>query len=173
MNSMHIEEMLSIVTAQQILALEGYLLDTRKWDDWLGLYTEHCEYWVPAWKSEHVPTDDPQTEASLIYYASRSGLEDRVWRVKSGTSPASSVLPRTQHQIANVMVHRTLHDPRSLHVRYTWNVHQYEHKQKQTHVFFGLGEATLVQVVGQWRISRKKLLLSNDYIPGKLDFFCL
>ena len=75
--------------ACDLLYREALFLDTQRWDEWLDLYTSDCEYWVPAWKSAHQVTEDPKREISLIYYASRAGLEDRVWRVRSGRSVAA------------------------------------------------------------------------------------
>ncbi len=65
---------------------EGLLLDEHAWEQWLELYEPDCEYWVPMWDDDGEPTRDPQSELSLIYYQSRSGLEDRVFRIKTGKS---------------------------------------------------------------------------------------
>ena len=94
----------ALAIATDILYREARALDERRWDDWLALYDEAAEFWVPAWKSESDPTDDPMTEVSLFYTSTRSELEDRVWRVRSGKSIASTPLPRTAHVVANVMV---------------------------------------------------------------------
>ena len=79
---------ITLQEATELLYREAYFLDSQAWDEWLALFLEDCEYWAPAWKSEHEPTSDPKAEVSLIYYASRAGLEDRVWRVRSGRSVA-------------------------------------------------------------------------------------
>ena len=81
----------------QLIQSEGQLLDDRNWDQWLSLYEPGCEYWVPMWDDDGEPTTDPQREMSLIYYQSRSGLEDRVFRIKTGKSTASMPLFRTVH----------------------------------------------------------------------------
>ena len=48
---------------------------------------------------------DPQTEVSLIYYGHRGGLEDRVFRIKTDRSSATSLPePRTSHNISNVEI---------------------------------------------------------------------
>ena len=173
MKLMEIAQMQRVATASEILFREAACLDERRWDDWLALYTADCVYWVPAWKSEDRPTEDPQCETSLIYYDSRSGLEDRVWRVSAGTSSASRLLPRTQHQVTNVRVAPPAEGALRLDVEYQWCVNQYEHKLHAAQVFFGRAEATLVEQSGAWRIARKKILLLNDYIPTKLDFYSL
>ena len=48
---------------------------------------------------------DPQSEVSLIYYAHRGGLEDRVFRIRTERSSATSLPePRTSHNISNVEI---------------------------------------------------------------------
>eukprot|EP01136_Pigoraptor_vietnamica_P002355 Opistho-1_new@30219 len=89
---------------QDLIAREAQALDDKNWDAWLGLFTEDVEYWVPAWDSEHVLTSDPQGEMSLIYYSNRSGLEDRVFRLRTERSAASVPLPRTCHMTSNVLI---------------------------------------------------------------------
>lgn len=69
---------------------EARLLDDRRFDEWLGCYAEHAEYWMPAWTDDDELTSDPHTEISLIYYANRKGLEDRVYRLNTERSTAST-----------------------------------------------------------------------------------
>jgi 3-phenylpropionate/cinnamic acid dioxygenase small subunit len=66
------------------LNTESYFVDRQMWDEWLNLFSEDCEYWLPSWESDTQLITDPQTEVSLIYYSDRSGLEDRVFRLRTG-----------------------------------------------------------------------------------------
>ena len=166
----------------QFLYAEALALDERRWDDWLELYRENCEYWVPAWKSEDEQTSNPRRELSLIYYADRAGLEDRVWRVKSGRSVASAVLPRTQHLISNPRIVDAdeqrdpgLRDESALtvHVACEWTTHQYQPKDHSVQMFFGRYWQTLVREGDAWRIARKRIVLLNDYLPARIDFYSL
>ncbi len=50
---------------------------------------------MPAWDDHDTLTEDPQREISLIYYPNRDGLEDRVFRIKTERSSASMPEPRT------------------------------------------------------------------------------
>ena len=82
-------------TIRAALYREARLLDDRQWDAWLGCYAEDAVYWMPAWDDDDQPTADPQREISLMYYPDRSGLEDRVFRIKTERSGASTPEPRT------------------------------------------------------------------------------
>ncbi len=154
--------------ATELLFEEAACLDQRRWDDWLALYTEDCEYWVPAWKNQFETTSDPDGEVSLIYYADRSGLEERIWRIKSDASPAHRVFPRTCHAINNIRVHST---GAGLRVEANWRVDYYV--EKQTGIFFGFYDMELVKPNGRWRIARKKITLVNDCVPSYIDIYQL
>jgi 3-phenylpropionate/cinnamic acid dioxygenase small subunit len=162
----------AVELATELLYREAFLLDNQRWDEWLALFSDDAEFWVPAWKGEHQPTDNPKREVSLIYYASRAGLEDRVWRARSGKSVASLVLPRTQHAITNILLdaHATQD---AMRVFSNWTVQQFLIKDKSVETHFGRYEHTLVAQESTWRITKKKIILFNDYLPAKLDFYNL
>lgn len=161
-----------LAEGSELLYREAMLLDERRWDEWISLFTTNCEYWVPAWKSEDEPTSDPKRELSLVYYANRSGLEDRVWRVKSGRAVSAMVLPRTQHVITNIRVDES-EGPHQMVVASNWTVHQFLPKDKTVEVFFGRYRHLLVREGDAWRIARKKVVLLNDYLPAKVDYYSL
>ena len=166
--------MSAVITAAEaadLLYREGHFLDARRWDDWLGLYCEDAVFWVPAWKGPHELVDSPDTEVSLMYYTARAGLEDRVWRVKSGLSAASSPLRRTSHGVASVII--AGQSAAGVEVHASWTCHAFDLRQGAQHVFFGRYEHLLRREGGSWKIARKKIVLMNDRIPTMLDFYCI
>ena len=66
-------ESASLAAGIELVHREARHLDEQRWDDWLALYTEDCEFWMPAWKADGTPTANPRTELSHIYYANRAG----------------------------------------------------------------------------------------------------
>ena len=158
--------------AADLLFAEAEYLDLQQWDQWLALYADDCEFWMPAWKGEHRTTEDPAREVSLVYYSGKAGLADRVWRVRQGNSVASAVLPRTQHVITNVSV-RATEGGAGLLVKSCWTVHQYLIRESEVNVFFGRYEHTLTEIDGTLRIAKKKIILLNDYLPSRIDFYSL
>jgi benzoate/toluate 1,2-dioxygenase beta subunit len=161
----------TLADAVALLTLEGMLLDEQDWDAWLALYEEDAEFWMPAWKSETETTTDPMKELSLIYYAGRSGLEDRVQRIRSGKSVASTPLRRTAHMVGNVLLDGEQEGV--LRVKSSFNVHVYDTRQKTQHVFFGRTTHGLVRRDAGFRIRSKKVILANDCIPTMLDVYCV
>ncbi|MDR6396637.1 benzoate/toluate 1,2-dioxygenase beta subunit [Herbaspirillum seropedicae] len=146
---------------------EARYLDERQWEQWLELYAPDVEYWMPAWDDDDQITEDPQREISLMYYANRDGLEDRVFRIKTERSSASMPEPRTSHMIANVEVLDEQGDV--VEVRY--NFHTLSHRYKITDQFFGTVLATLRKVEDGFVIARKKIVLKNDYIRQVIDVY--
>jgi anthranilate 1,2-dioxygenase small subunit len=149
------------------LAREADHIDERNWDAWLALYEETAEYWIPAWESEHEYTADPQGEMSLIYYNGRAGLEDRVFRIRTGRSAASTPLPRTCHMVSNILP--TLNPDGTCAVKANWTVHLFRNS-RASH-FFGRYDYLLAPHHDSWRIRKKKILVLNDLIPTVLDIY--
>src|SRR3979409_232139 len=89
---------------EAFLYAEARALDDRDWDSWLAFYAPDASFWMPAWDENDKLVEDPQAQISLIYYARRSGLEDRVFRIKTERSSASTPGPRTSHNISNVEI---------------------------------------------------------------------
>lgn len=157
--------------AETLLYREALLLDRGDWDAWIACYTEDCEYWVPAWKSELEPTSDPDRELSLIYYQGRHNLEDRVWRARSGLSVASTPRPRVVHQVSNVLIEHAEGDAATVVSSFT--VHRHDVRSGQSHALFGHYEHRLRRDESVWRIARKKILVLNDIIPAVVDVYAL
>jgi benzoate/toluate 1,2-dioxygenase beta subunit len=147
---------------------EARHLDDREWDSWLDMYAPEVQYWMPSWDDDDQLTEDPQSEISLIYYPNRNGLEDRVFRIKTERSSASMPEPRTNHMISNVEILADRGD--SLDVRY--NFHTLSHRYKVTDHFFGSIHLTLKVISeGSFQITRKKIVLKNDYISQVIDIY--
>ncbi|SFA49286.1 benzoate/toluate 1,2-dioxygenase beta subunit [Paracoccus halophilus] len=146
---------------------EARLLDDRQWDEWLTCYAPDATYWMPAWDDNDQTTQDPQSEISLIYYPNREGLEDRVFRIKTERSGASTPEPRTSHAVQNVEVV----EDRGAEVDVRYNFHTLNHRYKATDQFFGTMFVTLRQTDEGLRIAAKKIVLKNDYIRQVIDVY--
>jgi 3-phenylpropionate/cinnamic acid dioxygenase small subunit len=149
------------------ISLEAALVDDKRWDEWLQLFAEDVEYWLPAWDSETEFTQDPGAELSLIYYAGRFGLEDRVYRLRTGTSSASTPPARTCHLVTNVLP--TFDESGSCTVRASWQANVYRFKSTTT--FYGSYNYLLVPNGDSWLIKKKRILVLNDVVPSALDIY--
>ncbi|MCP5365706.1 MAG: benzoate 1,2-dioxygenase small subunit [Hyphomicrobiales bacterium] len=152
---------------QAFIFHEARLLDDRQWDEWLTCYSKQAVFWMPAWDDDDRLTEDPQTEISLIYYPNREGLEDRVYRIKTERSGASTPEPRTTHQITNLEV--LAQDDSEVRLRFNWNT--FIHRYKQTDNYFGTSFYTLDVSGKSPLITYKEVILNNDYIPHVIDIY--
>ena len=153
--------------AEDLLYREALLIDSGRFHEWLALYAEDAEFWMPAWRDETTPTQDPDCELSLIYYKGRRNLEDRVMRLTSGLSTASWPLPRVVHQVTNVLVVGA--GEKAMDVSAAFTCHRSDVRMNRADCFFGRYEYHLVKSAVGWRIARKKILLLNDTIPTVVD----
>jgi len=152
---------------EAFLYREARLLDDRAWDEWLACYAPDASFWMPAWDDDDCPVEDPQAHVSLIYYPNRQGLEDRIFRIKTERSGASTPEPRTAHLIANIETVEAR--AAEVDVRYNW--HTLSHRYKETMSFFGTTYATIAEREGSLLITAKKVVLKNDYIRQVVDIY--
>lgn len=155
---------------EQFLFREAEYCDNRDWDAYLALYDEQCEYHVPQWDTETRYTSDPRSEMSHIYYSDRSGLEDRVFRLR--TNKAASALPafRTVHTVSNIRPSRNADG--TWDVKVNWVTHFY--RRELEGCFFGWAEYKLrADGAESWKILRKHVVLLNDNVSHVLDFYHL
>jgi benzoate/toluate 1,2-dioxygenase beta subunit len=158
---------MSLSAVEALLHAEARALDDRDWDAWLEFYAPDASFWMPAWDDNDKLVENPQTEISLIYYARRSGLEDRVFRIKTERSSASTPEPRTSHNISNVEILSQVDG--KIDLRFNWLTLSYRYKTVDT--YFGASFYTLD--VGGERpvIKAKKVILKNDYIHHVIDVY--
>lgn len=143
--------------------------DAQDWDAYLDLFSEDSEFHLPQWDSEHVYTTDPKKGMSLIYYPNRGGLEDRVFRIRTGKAASTVPMPRTVHLINNVRLHML--PGGELQAKVNWQT--LYHRLQVSEQFFGYATYTLRAHGDSWKISRKHVVLLNDTINSVLDFYHL
>lgn len=153
---------------QAFLYAEARALDDREWDAWLACYAPTATFHMPAWDDDELLTEDPQKEISLIYYGSKQGLEDRVFRIRTERSSATSLPePRTSHNISNVEIVES--SPGQLKVRFNW--FNLSYRYKTTDSYFGTSYYTIDTSGDRWLITEKKVVLKNDYIHHVVDIY--
>ena len=159
---------LSPEDVRQFLYREARFLDDKEWENWLALYAPDAEFWMPSWDDDDRLVTDPQTEISLIWYGNKGGLEDRVFRIGTERSSATSLPePRTSHNITNVeILEQTATDCR---LRFNWVTYSYRYKT--TDIYFGTSFYTLDISGPEPLIKKKKVILKNDYIHHVIDIY--
>jgi benzoate/toluate 1,2-dioxygenase beta subunit len=122
---------------------------------------------MPAWDDDDELTSDPKSEISLIYYPNRSGIEDRVFRIKTERSSASMPEPRTSHNINNIEILEDNGD--EIKLRFNWVTYSFRYKVMDT--YFGTSFYSLIKNGNSFLITNKKVVLKNDYIRQVIDVY--
>ncbi|SFL13073.1 benzoate 1,2-dioxygenase small subunit [Falsiroseomonas stagni] len=158
----------TVQDATQFLYREARALDDKDWDTWLAHYAPDAEFWMPSWDDDDKLTTDPKTEISLIWYGHRGGLEDRVFRIRTERSSATSLPePRTSHNISNVEILEQAGVLTKL--RFNWVTFSFRYKTTDT--YFGTSFYTLDTTGKRPLIRTKKVVLKNDYIHHVIDIY--
>ena len=159
--------MLSYEAIQAFLYAEARSLDEGRWTDWLEFYADDVEFYMPSWDDDDKLTTDPHNEVSLIYYPSKQGLEDRVFRIQTDRSSATTPDTRTGHSIHNIEV--LSQDENSVHVTFNWATHSFRYDI--VNLYFGSSQYTIDTSGEKPLIKRKYVVLKNDYIHHLLDIY--
>ena len=154
---------------RDFLYREARYLDDRQWDEWLELYAVDASFWMPSWDDNDELTEDPQREISLIWYGNRTGLEDRIFRIKTERSSASIPDTRTSHNLSNIEL---LEQADGLcKVRFNWHTLSFRYKTVDS--YFGSSFYTLDVRGDSPLIKAKKVILKNDYVRQVIDVYHL
>lgn len=143
---------------------EAALLDQWRLDDWLGLFTQECGYYIP---STDVPQGDHRT--SLFLIADDHGrLESRVNQLKGRFVHAEHPKSRTRRLIANVRIRDASGDT----LRVTSNFVVYRMRSEATDAYVGRYEHTLVHRDGAFKIKERRVILDLEALRphGKVSF---
>ena len=142
---------------EEFLYLEAALLDERRYEEWLDLFTEDAHYWIPM---EH-DQDNPFDTVSLIY-DDRMSMELRVRQFSTPGRHAQAVKTWTSHVIGNVMVAGEDQDGRLI---VTSNCHVLEAKGEFLRNLGGRCTHRLVAQDASFKIASKRFDLVNCDVP--------
>jgi benzoate/toluate 1,2-dioxygenase beta subunit len=84
---------------EAFLIHEARLLDERRFEEWLALFSDDGFYWIPAAPDQ----SDAETHVSVLH-EDRSVLGIRIARLRHPRAYAAAEFPRTAHLIGNLAV---------------------------------------------------------------------
>jgi len=151
----------------QFYIREAWLLDDRKFRDWLDLFTDDVFYFMP--RRRNVLRKDLERELSevgdlAIFEDDKTYLTMRVDRLDTGTAWAEDPPSRTRHLVGNLVV-----DPLpngEVKARTAFILYR-SHHETDENIFAGSREDTLRQVAGQWKIAQRIIVLDANVILAK------
>ncbi|HUP34333.1 MAG TPA: 3-phenylpropionate/cinnamic acid dioxygenase subunit beta [Candidatus Limnocylindria bacterium] len=163
---------------EQFLYREAELLDARRYEDWLDLFTEDARYWMPM--RRNVPAEDPAREFTREgvdvnwFDEGKDTLARRVKQIRTGVHWAEQPPSRICHMISNVQVLGAPSDdsaPDDVPVKSCFLIYR-NRVETETALLVGKREDLLRRVDGGWRIARRKIILDQSVLLVKnLTFF--
>jgi 3-phenylpropionate/cinnamic acid dioxygenase small subunit len=138
---------------EQFLYREARLLDSGRFYEWLGLFTDDATYWIPL----QVDQADPLTTSSIVY-DDRRLLEVRIRQFQHPRAHARTPAPRTVHQVGNVQVV----EAGAHHVRVGSTLVLVEYRRERQRVWGALVEHRLRRTADGLRIAAKRVDLVNS-----------
>ena len=158
---------------------EAELLDERRYEEWLDLFTDDARYWMPM--RRNVPADEGAREfkregTDINWFdEGKDTLVRRVKQILTGVHWAEQPPSRICHMISNVQIAgvKAGTDPVPADVAAKSRFLIYRNRvETETDLLVGKREDLLRRVEGGWRIARRKIILDQSVLLVKnLTFF--
>ena len=163
---------------EEFLYTEAELLDARRFEEWLALFTDDARYWMPM--RRNVPHDDPEREFTREGFdvnwfdEGKDTLGRRVAQIQTGIHWAEEPVSRISHMVSNLRLleaNPSWSDPAEVTVRCRFLIYR-NRVETETDFLVGKREDLLRRVAPDWQIARRKILLDQNVLLSKnLTFF--
>ena len=163
------------VTKQQALWLElmpfyireAWLLDERRFKEWVDLFTDDVLYFMP--RRKNVPRREAHRELTAlgdlaIFEEDKRYLEMRVARLDTGMAWAEDPPSRTRHLIGNLEAE--LPENGEVAARTAFLVYR-SHLETDHQLLSGCREDMLRNVDGAWKVARRTIVLDANVLLDK------
>jgi 3-phenylpropionate/cinnamic acid dioxygenase small subunit len=163
---------------EELLYREAELLDERRFEDWLDLFTEDARYWMPM--RRNVPAEEPEREFTREgvdvnwFDEGKDTLSRRVRQIETGIHWAEEPHSRLSHLVANVQLQGaepSFAAPQQVSVTSRFLIYR-NRVQTETDILVGRREDSLRRNGAGWLLARRKIILDQSVLLSKnLTFF--
>jgi 3-phenylpropionate/cinnamic acid dioxygenase small subunit len=149
---------------------EAELLDERRYEAWLDLFTEDAHYFMPM--RRNVPHDEPDREftragADVNWFdEGKDTLSRRVKQILTGIHWAEEPPSRICHMVSNVQVAAAESASGEVVVKSRFLVYR-NRVETETDFLVGKREDVLRRVNGGWKIARRRIVLDQNVLLAK------
>ena len=151
----------------EFLIHEAWLLDERKFHDWLDLLTDDLFYFMPRMKNRQ--RKDMAREVTeygdlALFEEDKESMKMRIARLDTGMAWAEDPPSRTRHMTGNVQVEDLGNDEvRAKSAIMIWRTTG----EIDQDWFVGRRDDVLRRVNGEWKIARRTIVLDANVINAK------
>jgi 3-phenylpropionate/cinnamic acid dioxygenase small subunit len=163
---------------EDFLYREAELLDERRYEEWLDLFTDDARYFMPM--RRNVPHDQSAREFTREgmdvnwFDEGKDTLARRVQQIRTGLHWAEEPPSRICHMVSNVEILQTTPagpSPSELAVKSRFLIYR-NRVETETDVLVGKREDLLRRENGGFKIARRKIVLDQSVLLTKnLTFF--
>jgi 3-phenylpropionate/cinnamic acid dioxygenase small subunit len=149
---------------------EAELLDERRYEAWLDLFTEDTHYFMPM--RRNVRHDEPEREFTRAgtdvnwFDEGKDTLTRRVKQILTGVHWAEEPPSRICHLVSNVQVAMAPATPAEVTVKSRFIVYR-NRVETETDFLVGKREDLLRRVNGGWKIARRTVVLDQNVLLAK------
>lgn len=146
---------------------EAWLLDERRFREWLDLFTDDVFYFMPRRLNIHrAETDRELTPVGdlAIFEDDKTYLRMRVERLETGMAWGEDPPSRTRHLVGNLVAEPL---PGGEVKAKTAFILYRSHHETEENVFAGCRDDLLRPAGGEWRIARRTIVLDANVILAK------
>jgi len=146
---------------------EAALLDDRKFHDWLDLLSDDLFYFMPRKKNRQrkdLAREVTQLGDLALFEEDKESMKMRIARLDTGMAWAEDPPSRTRHMITNLQVEDLGNN--EVKARVAFLLYR-THLEKDQDFFVGSREDVLRKVNGEWKVTKRTIILDADVITAK------
>lgn len=146
---------------------EAWMLDERRFKEWLDLFTDDLFYFMPRRKNvmrRELERELTKPGDMALMEESKVDMEVRVGRLETGTAWAEDPPSRTRHLVSNLVV-----DPQDngeVKARTAFLIYK-SHLELDQDLYSGYREDILRKVDDDWKIASRTIVLDANVILSK------
>jgi 3-phenylpropionate/cinnamic acid dioxygenase small subunit len=151
----------------QFYIREAWLLDERRFKEWLDIFTDDVLYFMP--RRKNVPRREAERELTplgdlAIFEEDKRYLQMRVARLDTGMAWAEDPPSRTRHMVGNLEA--SVLESGEVGARTAFLVYR-SHLETDHQLLSGYREDVLRPVDGGWRVARRMIVLDANVLLDK------
>jgi 3-phenylpropionate/cinnamic acid dioxygenase small subunit len=140
----------------QVLYQEAYLLDHRKYEEWLDFLTDDLIYRMPLRMTTEGRDVSNLVDEMTYFEETKKSLTTRVKRLYTTSAWVENPAPRQRHFVSNIIINSGVHLD-EYNVRSYFLFKRSRGSDLQTEEIFGEREDVFRKVNGQWKIAARSI----------------
>jgi 3-phenylpropionate/cinnamic acid dioxygenase small subunit len=158
---------------EEFFHAEADLLDERRFEQWLALFTDDVRYWMPLVHNVQFRKDTTEYSREGLDNAwideDKRTLTQRVQQLATGIHWAEEPRSRFSHLVTNIRVLEatpSAADAQQVTTKCRFLVYR-NRMETETEILVGKRRDTLRRVDGQWKIARREIFVDQNVMTSK------